>query len=677
MKSCPECQRHYSDDALEVCPDDGAPLVGESNSDANSQAAAFTPQANPLQQYKYDIFLSYARADHVPVEQLRERLKRDGFRVWFDREQMAGGNVVLKALAEGLQNSAHVIVCLSEAYVTRDYPRYELDITQYLDPSNRGHRTIPVVVGPLRSEVPREIAHLVRNDLTDPAKYEAEYDSLTRNIRRVRGGTAGPASNELALEALRRACRAPFQHLNDPSVALFLIHCAAKALGMFLFRRETGQPPSDLMLDALVDKLHSLKKLPPDIDIQLQTVQRYGHIVINDQAENISITHESLKPGLEALKVLGRWTFTNYFAYDASEVEKIWEEAGVVESPVASAAEVSQTAESPEPPEHAAAAWTEPLPPAPAPPTDFFLQFEVGVESQSAWPLADNRVLVWEKPAGTLAVRERSEVLWRDSFPLHLRRVALGPHNQLCVGSWEGHVRCFAEGMLAAAADLSGAVGDMQFCAGRWIAGTWKHSLMSITSEDGAVKLPPKVSNGVLRIAAMPDGDWFAVADLRGGIALYRERRRVFTIPPFSIISGMAFAGRRLMVLAGDSLYGVGLDGQVGPPERLPSTDRASLLPSSSPDRCLLLARRGESWEISQEGILSPYFSLPPGHTLLSYCYVPKRLTVALPHQGCAYWRDGSPHRVWTEATAAHLSPDGRFVAVIFPDKIEVYEDPR
>lgn len=175
----------------------------------------------------------------------------------------------------------------------------------------------------------------------------------------------------------------------------------------------------------------------------------------------------------------------------------------------------------------------------------------------------------------------------------------------------------------------------------------------------------------------MKDGDWFAVADLRGGIALYRERRRVFTIPPFSIISGMAFAGRRLMVLAGDSLYGVGLDGQVWPPERLPATDRASLFPSPSPDHCLLLARRGESWEINQEGILSPYFSLPPGHTLLSYCYVPKRLTVALPHQGCAYWRDGSPHIVWTEATAAHLSPDGRFVAVTFPDKIEVYEDPR
>lgn len=677
MKRCPECQRRYSDNTLEVCPDDGAPLVDESNSDADSQAITPAPRANPLQQYKYDIFLSYARADHAPVGQLRQRLKRDGFRVWFDQEQMAGGNVILTALAEGLQNSAHVIICLSESYVTRDFTRYELYLGHHFDPTNRDNRTIPVIINTLHSDVPLQIANLVRNDLTDPSRYEAEYESLTRNIQRVKGGAAGAASNELALEALRRACRAPFQHLDDPSVALFLVHCAAKALGMFLFRRETGQPPSDLMLDALVDKLHSLKKLPPDIDIQLQTVQKYGHIIINDQAENISITHESLRPGLEALKVLGRWTFTNYFAYDLSEVEKIWEEAGAVESPTAGAEVISQTVESPDLPEHAAVVLTEPPPPAPPPPTDFFLRFEVGVESHSAWPLAGNRVLVWEKPAGTLAVRERSEVLWRDSSPLYVRRVALGPDNRLCVGSWEGHVRCFAEGMLAAAADLSGAVGDIQFCDGRWIAGTWKHSLMSITSEDGAVKLPPKVSNGVLRIAAMKDGHWFAVADLRGGIALYRERRRIVTIPPFSTVSGMAFAGRRLMVLAGDSMYGVSLDGQIWPPERLPATDKASLLPSPSPDRCLLLARRGESWEINQEGILSPYLSLPPGHTLLSYCCVPKRLTLALPHQGCAYWRDGVTHTVWPEATAAHLSPDGRFVAVIFPNKIEVYEDPR
>lgn len=675
MKSCPQCQRHYSDDALGVCPDDGTLLADEPHPDAGSEAATPAPPPSSPQQYKYDIFLSYARSDHVPVGQLRERLKRDGFRVWFDREQMAGGNVVLKVLAEGLQNSAHVIVCLSEAYITREYTRYELELNQHLDPINRNNRTIPVIIGPMQSDVPLQISRLVRNDLTDPSSYEAEYESLTRNIRRVRGAAVGPASSELALEALRRACRAPFQHLDDPSVALFLVHCAAKALGMFLYRRETGQPPSDLMLDALVDKLHSLKKLPPDIDIQLQTVQRYGQIVINDQAENISITYESLKPGLEALKVLGRWTFTNYFAYDPSEVEKIWEEAGTVESPAAISEPAPRTVELPDPPEQVPALEELPLP-AP-PPTDFFLRFEIDVESQGAWPLAGNRVLVWEKPAGTLAVRERSEVLWRDSFPLHLRRVAPGPDNQLCVGSWEGHVRCFAEGMLAAAAELTGAVGDIQFCAGRWIAGTWKHSLMSITSEDGAVKLPPKVSNGVLRIAAMKDGDWFAVADLRGGIALYRERRRVLTIPPFSTVSGMAFAGRRLMVLAGDSLYGVGLDGQVWPPERLPATERASLLPSPSPDRCLLLARRGESWEINKEGILSPYFSLPPGHTLLSYCYVPRRLTVALPHQGCAYWRDGAPQQVWPEATAAHLSPDGRFVAVTFPDKIEVYEDPR
>jgi hypothetical protein len=677
MKRCPKCQSIYSDEVLDLCPSDGALLEYEHHSIDESQAASPAGQPDSPRRYKYDVFISYASADSEPVKRLVQRLKQDSFRIWIDQEQMGGGNVVFSALAEGLQNSAHVIVCLSEAYIKRDYTRLELDMNQSLDPSGALNRTIPVIVGQV-GEVPLQIAGLVRRDLTNPARYEVEYELLTRNIRRVQGDTAAPATNDLALEALRRACRVPFQRLDEPYVALFLVQRAVKALGMFLYRRETGQPPSDLTFDALTERLHALGKLPPDIDLSLVTVRKYSSIVINEQAEEISITHESIKPGLEALKVLVRWTFMKYFAYDLSEVEKLWAEARVAEPlPPPVAPQLLSPLEEPQPTPEQLEVEKPELPPPPPRPSDFFLQFEIAVESQSAWPLAAQRVLVWEKVAGALSVWGNAEVLWRDSFPLHLRRVAMGPNNQLCVGSWEGRVRCFADGMLAVAIDLLGAIGDIQFCAGRWIAGTWKHSLMSITSDYGAIKLPPKVANGVFRIAAMKDADWFAIADLRGGIALYKERRRVVTIPPFGSISSMAFAGRRLMVLAGDSLYGVGLDGQVGPPERLLATEKASLLPSSSPDCCLLLARQGSSWEINNEGILLPYFNLPAGHRILSYCYVPKRFTVALPEQGCAYWRDGKQQQVWPKATTAHLSPDGRFVTVVFPDKVQLYEDPR
>ncbi len=240
MKTCPHCQKFYPDHTLELCPDDNAALVDE-GSDGEQQDITPTLRANTPRQYKYDIFLSYSRKDRVAVEQLRRRLKDDYFQVWFDQEQMSGGNVVVRALAEGLQNSAHVIVCLSENYVTGDFTEFELIHSHHSDPSNKDNRTIPVIVGPLHSDVPLQIASLLRNDLTDSSRYEAEYESLTRNIRRVRGGAVGPAASELALESLRRACRAPFQHLDDPTIALFLVHCAAKAIGMFLYRRETGQ----------------------------------------------------------------------------------------------------------------------------------------------------------------------------------------------------------------------------------------------------------------------------------------------------------------------------------------------------------------------------------------------------------------------------------------------------
>ena len=37
-----------------------------------------------LQQFEHDVFLSYSSKDKPTVQELAERLKQDGLRVWFD-----------------------------------------------------------------------------------------------------------------------------------------------------------------------------------------------------------------------------------------------------------------------------------------------------------------------------------------------------------------------------------------------------------------------------------------------------------------------------------------------------------------------------------------------------------------------------------------------------------------
>ena len=91
--------------------------------------------------YKYDVFISYARADDVRggsdkgwVEQLHEKLREllpqrlagDEPVIFFDREKVKS-NDQLDRLQAAAQNSAIFLAVVSDAYAARDWTRRELD----------------------------------------------------------------------------------------------------------------------------------------------------------------------------------------------------------------------------------------------------------------------------------------------------------------------------------------------------------------------------------------------------------------------------------------------------------------------------------------------------------------------------------------------------------------------
>ncbi|MGZ3147191.1 TIR domain-containing protein [Lentzea chajnantorensis] len=297
------------------------------------------------------------------------------------------------------------------------------------------------------------------------------------------------------------------------------------------------------------------------------------------------------------------------------------------------------------------------------------------IESRAAWPLGDGRLVVWERGTDTLVVREGEHTVWRDSCAVVVRRVARGPDGRLAVGGWDGAVRCFADGAPVVTARMDGAVGDLCFVGDNLVAGSWKQHLW-LFAPDGRRHELLEVKAGVHRIAAADARDRFAVADLSGGLAIYSDNRRVANMPAVGFVTDLAYAGTRLVLLTGEALTSLRLDGSIGVGEPRPGA--RGLLPGSAAGQCTLLVETAagtETWLVDAADRQVRDHVFPAGHSLIGTCGVPGRFIVSDPDGGYAYWRDGEPQALWPNATTATISANGRLLAVCRPGVVELYED--
>ncbi len=76
----------------------------------------------------YDVFISHAGEDKDPVARpLATELRDRGFDVWFDEFELQIGDRLRRSIDEGLSNSNHGIIILSEAYFGKQWPENELE----------------------------------------------------------------------------------------------------------------------------------------------------------------------------------------------------------------------------------------------------------------------------------------------------------------------------------------------------------------------------------------------------------------------------------------------------------------------------------------------------------------------------------------------------------------------
>ncbi|CAF3859036.1 unnamed protein product [Rotaria sp. Silwood1] len=73
--------------------------------------------------HEYDIMISYSHSDSQVCHQIYEKLIKDKFRVWIDRENLHG--TTMSGMANAIENSTFVLICMSQKYQQSSYCRLE------------------------------------------------------------------------------------------------------------------------------------------------------------------------------------------------------------------------------------------------------------------------------------------------------------------------------------------------------------------------------------------------------------------------------------------------------------------------------------------------------------------------------------------------------------------------
>lgn len=620
-------------------------------------------------QPQFDVFISYASVDRDAVEQLVARLENDKFSVWYDQRQISRGQVTLGQLADAIAASAHMIACLSDAYIDREFTKFELDLNQSFDPSNKRNRTVPVLIRPLTRPMPNQILAINRGDLTDAARYEEEYRRITMNIRHAHE-VAPEEIGRVNIEGVKRKLELPFKDpAAEPIVTLTQIRIAAESLCRFLYKQELKMEPGSADFSELVETVIKSVRLPATIRTALEAVKNYGQLaVMEGEEEEATITTDAIQPALLELENLKKWFLKKY------ELHKKAEPSIPHDEPVEVATDEAVPVIVITPP------VVEPIQPAPVvipqPVTDepFQALASYALEAEDAWRLG-GKLLAHNRSNGRLEIWNGSDLCWRSDGQVWLRRAVVGNADQLALSTWNGWVFLFQGDHLAVSTQLDGAVGDIAPYAGGWVAGTWRTSLCILRVNGEPPETLADVHEGVGSVAAIAKGDWFAIIDLLGGIGLYNGGRKVAAVSPFENPGGIMFLGQKILALDGPQLATISLRGEISSVETIAGNGACRLYPGVAPDRGFLSLGDMDYQLISPSGMRRPYFHFEHPQKLVSTCLNPEKFLFLAPDGRLDYYLGRSLKQSWTDVRNAHLSQDGRHLTVIQSNQVQMYED--
>jgi len=98
---------------------------------------------------KKDIFLCHASEDTGEVvTPLVSGLNDAGISYWYDQAEIKWGDSITQKVNEGLKISRYVVVIVSEAFLSKNWPQRELNSALNVEASSGNVRVLPLLVGP-------------------------------------------------------------------------------------------------------------------------------------------------------------------------------------------------------------------------------------------------------------------------------------------------------------------------------------------------------------------------------------------------------------------------------------------------------------------------------------------------------------------------------------------------
>jgi nucleoside phosphorylase len=134
-------------------------------------------------QWKWDVFISYSRQDEAIASKIEEHLKNSGLRVWRDKDRIKPGDLFLKKLETGLEQTAAVVVLVSKSSMKSGWVEEEYSRAISISKEDRKSlRIIPVLIEGITSP-PGFLANRSWVDLNDRQKFTQNIDSLIEGIK--------------------------------------------------------------------------------------------------------------------------------------------------------------------------------------------------------------------------------------------------------------------------------------------------------------------------------------------------------------------------------------------------------------------------------------------------------------------------------------------------------------
>jgi len=143
-------------------------------SDTSQPDARPEPEGEPT----YDLFLSHAGEDTAWCEDLANRLRNEGVRVWFDRWEVRPGDHLVARLNDGLEKSRKVVAVWSRAYFRDDkvWTLAESYSRQHPDVLARDRPLIPLLIDDC--EIKPTLRTLISLDFRNPADFDLRMRQL-------------------------------------------------------------------------------------------------------------------------------------------------------------------------------------------------------------------------------------------------------------------------------------------------------------------------------------------------------------------------------------------------------------------------------------------------------------------------------------------------------------------